>query len=95
MSSQHSQLPITLLGPQAALTELQAKGCTLVTKEWVDNAWGLILWKLAGMVGLDPEREKEKEGMRWCWEEVMRQLLYRFVSPILVAQHSLYSNFQI
>ena len=76
-----------MLGPQAALEELLETGCRLATKEWVENAWGLILWKLAGMVGLDPEREREgqgEDGRRWCWGEVMRQLLYRFVFCFLI-----------
>jgi hypothetical protein len=37
----------------------------------------MVLWKLAGMVCLDPERESDGREKRWCWGEVMRQLLYR------------------
>ncbi|KAJ7170173.1 hypothetical protein C8R46DRAFT_225952 [Mycena filopes] len=70
--------PPKLLGPDAALEELLAQGCTLATKLWVDNHWCLILWKLAGMVCLEPERENNLEEKRWCWAEVMRQLLYRY-----------------
>lgn len=66
----------------AALVELQSLGCSLVTKEWVDNHWGLILWKLAGMVCLDPGRERDMDARRWSWDEVMRQLRYRFVLPL-------------
>lgn len=65
-------------GSGAALKHLVSLGCTLATKAWVDNHWGLILWKLAGMVCLDPEREAEPEKKRWCWEEIIRQLLYRY-----------------
>ncbi|PPQ69780.1 hypothetical protein CVT26_014168 [Gymnopilus dilepis] len=67
-----------VLGPAEALKELLARGCTLATKPWVDNHWSLILWKLAGMVGLDPEKEASATEKRWCWSEVMRQLLYRY-----------------
>ncbi|KZP25285.1 hypothetical protein FIBSPDRAFT_820691 [Athelia psychrophila] len=70
--------PASLLGPAAALEQLLAKGCTLVTKPWVDNHWAMVLWKLAGMVCLDPERESNGRDKRWCWGEVMRQLLYRY-----------------
>ncbi|KAJ4485769.1 hypothetical protein J3R30DRAFT_3441936 [Lentinula aciculospora] len=73
------------IGPAAALDKLLAHGCSRVTKAWVDNAWSLILWKLAGMVALEPEREtgaptfgEAIEGPRWCWNEVWRQLLYRY-----------------
>ena len=47
-------------------------GGTLATEGWVDNHWGLILWKQAGMLCLDPT-----ETRRWSWEEMMAQLLYR------------------
>ncbi|EIN13926.1 hypothetical protein PUNSTDRAFT_117563 [Punctularia strigosozonata HHB-11173 SS5] len=53
-------------------------GCSLATKPWVDNHWSLILWKLAGMVCLDPDKERESGTRRWCPREVMRQLLYRY-----------------
>lgn len=70
------------LGPTEALKELHDRECTLATKPWVDNHWGLILWKLAGMVMLDPEKETKPEMKRWSWAEVIRQLLYRYtVSP--------------
>lgn len=66
-----------VLGPAAALEELLNLGCSLATKPWVDNHWALILWKLAGMVALDPESENDSSTRRWCWREVKRQLLYR------------------
>lgn len=69
--------PSQLLGSTAALEELHNAGCTLATKAWVDNHWSLILWKLAGMVALDPESESDPKTKRWCWTEVKRQLLYR------------------
>ncbi|EKM84055.1 hypothetical protein AGABI1DRAFT_104048 [Agaricus bisporus var. burnettii JB137-S8] len=67
-----------VLGPAAALEELLNLGCSLATKPWVDNHWALILWKLAGMVALDPESENDSSTRRWCWREVKRQLLYRY-----------------
>ncbi|KAJ7361422.1 hypothetical protein DFH08DRAFT_844079 [Mycena albidolilacea] len=76
--SDASPSPPKLLGPDAALEELLERGCTLATKLWVDNHWALILWKLAGMVCLDPARESDPQAKRWCWAEVMRQLLYRY-----------------
>ena len=62
------------LGPTAAFEELQNAGCTLATEEWVYNHWGLILWKQAGMICLDPT-----EAKRWSWGETIAQLLYRCV----------------
>ena len=65
------------IGPQEALQKLKEEGCSLATKEWVDNHWSLILWKLAGLAYLLPEREWYDDQKRWGWEEVRRQLLYR------------------
>ncbi|KAI0785380.1 hypothetical protein BC629DRAFT_1700031 [Irpex lacteus] len=70
--------PTGILGVTAALNELHNAGCSLATKEWVENHWCLILWKLAGMVCLDPESELVEGKKRWCWGEVMRQLRYRY-----------------
>ncbi|KAF9502328.1 hypothetical protein BDN71DRAFT_1378343 [Pleurotus eryngii] len=69
---------ITRLGPSAAFDQLIERGCTFATKPWVENHWCLILWKLAGMVALEPEKEGDPATKRWCWKEVMRQLLYRY-----------------
>ncbi|KAG1783569.1 hypothetical protein EV702DRAFT_1054261 [Suillus placidus] len=66
------------LGPAAALEDLHARGCSLATQEWINNHWSLILWKLAGMVSLEPEAESDPDRKRWCWPEVIRQLLYRY-----------------
>lgn len=70
-----------ILGPYAALEELQGSGCEFATEEWVENHWSLILWKLAGMVCLQPHLEADPATRRWCWDEVIDQLLYRYVSP--------------
>lgn len=69
------------LGPAAALEELHTRGCSLATEEWVTNHWQLVLWKLAGMVALEPEAESNPNRKRWCWPEVIRQLLYRLYHP--------------
>ncbi|KAI0695618.1 hypothetical protein BC835DRAFT_1406150 [Cytidiella melzeri] len=69
---------VVTLGTTAALNELHNAGCSLATKQWVENHWGLILWKLAGMVCLDPKSEADPARKRWCWREVMRQLRYRY-----------------
>lgn len=74
------------LGPSAALDQLLERGCSLATKPWVENHWGLILWKLAGMVMLDPERESHPAEKRWRWVEVMRQLFYRCATLSFSAQ---------
>lgn len=65
------------LGPSNAFDDLKRRGCSLVTKSWIENHWSLILWKLSGMVLLNPEQEKDPAKRRWCWPEVIRQLLYR------------------
>lgn len=67
-----------VLGPEEAYQELLNRGCRLATQKWVDNHWGLILWKLAGMVALEPDKEADERTRRWCWSEVIRQLLYRY-----------------
>ncbi|KIP11131.1 hypothetical protein PHLGIDRAFT_100069 [Phlebiopsis gigantea 11061_1 CR5-6] len=67
-----------VLGPEEILFELKARGCKLATEAWVDNHYGLILWKLAGMVGLDPQKEADETKRRWCWNELLRQFLYRY-----------------
>jgi breast cancer 2 susceptibility protein len=66
-----------ILGPEEALRELRNRGCRLVTAAWVENHWGLVLWKLAAMVALEPKKEIDGRKQRWCWREVIRQLLYR------------------
>ncbi|KIJ66231.1 hypothetical protein HYDPIDRAFT_109225 [Hydnomerulius pinastri MD-312] len=70
--------PPLALGHGAALEELHQKGCPLATKAWVENHWPLVLWKLAGMVALDPASENDPTTKRWCWPELIRQLMYRY-----------------
>ncbi|KAI0299813.1 hypothetical protein BC826DRAFT_714100 [Russula brevipes] len=71
-------VPSHLRGPTDALGELKEIGCHLATQDWVDNHWSLILWKLAGIVALDPESELDADQRRWSWAEMMRQLRYRY-----------------
>ncbi|KAJ3534723.1 hypothetical protein NM688_g7090 [Phlebia brevispora] len=72
----------TSLGPKQALERLKELGCSLATKQWVDNHWGLILWKLSGMACLDPDTECDSARKRWCWREVMNQYRYRYEREI-------------
>ncbi|KAH7910924.1 hypothetical protein BJ138DRAFT_1113634 [Hygrophoropsis aurantiaca] len=65
-----------LFGYATALEELVAGGCSLATEAWVKNHWPLILWKLAGMAALEPQREDNPHLRRWSRHEVMQQLLY-------------------
>lgn len=81
--------PSELLGSRAALEDLQDAGCELATQDWVDNHWSLILWKLAGMVCLEPQLEADPATRRWCWEEVINQLLYRYVLSAEALPHTL------
>ncbi|KAK0198815.1 hypothetical protein F5146DRAFT_1021090 [Armillaria mellea] len=71
-----------VMDPLATFKYLKEAGCSLVTKPWIDNHWGLILWKLAGMTCLEPEKEWDEKERRWCWEEVYRQMLYRYEREI-------------
>lgn len=66
-----------VLGPEEILAELKQRGCKLATQAWIDNHYGLMLWKLAGMVALDPTTEADGTKRRWCWNELLRQFLYR------------------
>ena len=82
------------LGAAAALDELLSIGCKLATKEWVNNHYCFVLWKLAGMVCLDPDAESDPERKRWCWKEVIRQLRYRYVSSTSCAPSCGYPNLE-
>ncbi|TFK77416.1 hypothetical protein BDN72DRAFT_852512 [Pluteus cervinus] len=73
----HSNSTESLLGTAAAFDHLTNLGCTLATKDWVDNHWSLILWKLAGLALQDIDHGQDPRK-RWCWGEVIRQMLYRY-----------------
>ncbi|KAI5118266.1 hypothetical protein M0805_008200, partial [Coniferiporia weirii] len=55
-STQTQRTSVTSLGPAEAHAHLQETGRSLVSREWVDNHWALVLWKLAGLACLEPER---------------------------------------
>ncbi|KZV96393.1 hypothetical protein EXIGLDRAFT_833637 [Exidia glandulosa HHB12029] len=65
------------LGSSAALEQLLKDGCQHATKQWVDNHWSLVLWKLAGMVLNDPE-PYDALIKKWRWTEVLQQLHHRY-----------------
>ena len=73
-SQAHGQLTC-----EAAYNYLTAQGCKLITKDWVQCQWSLILWKLAGMACLDPTGKIIEGGgkEKWAWEEVKGQLRRR------------------
>ncbi|KAG8961102.1 hypothetical protein FRC00_013235 [Tulasnella sp. 408] len=70
------------LGVDSALLHLRDKGCKLVTAEWVRNHWSFVLWKLAALVCSCPDLSESK----WSYEEVTRQLLYRYERELNQAQ---------
>ncbi|KAK0549094.1 hypothetical protein OC846_004205 [Tilletia horrida] len=57
---------------------------------WVQNHWGLVLWKLAAYVRHKPERVFEL----WSWSEVMRQLRYRYEREVNHAARSALKRIQ-
>ncbi|KZT42716.1 hypothetical protein SISSUDRAFT_1125563 [Sistotremastrum suecicum HHB10207 ss-3] len=67
---------VDLYDSGVALQKLHSTGYTRATKGWVDNGWGLILWKLAALALLEPYKEVTR-SRRWCREEVQRQFEYR------------------
>lgn len=80
----------TFLMQQQALNELIARGCSAAELPWVQNHWTLILWKLAAMVRLEPSSAPE----RWSWNELIRQLLYRYEREVHLAQRSCVKRIQ-
>lgn len=79
-----------LLMQQQALEELHARGCSNADMPWVQNHWTLILWKLAAMVRLEPSSASN----RWSWNELIRQLLYRYEREVNLAQRSCLKRIQ-
>ncbi|CAD6938114.1 unnamed protein product [Tilletia caries] len=84
------------LGPPAALEMLRKlKGVKGEEEEclnlkWVQNHWGLVLWKLAGLV-----RHRPEEVFRlWTWTEMCRQLRYRYEREINRAERSAIKRIQ-
>ncbi|VDC05801.1 unnamed protein product [Peniophora sp. CBMAI 1063] len=79
--------PLTqaMLGPASAYATLQSLGGTLASRPWVDNAWSMILWKLAGLACLDPQREQTPDK-RWSYAHVLEQLRYRYARELAGGQ---------
>ncbi|KAG8969730.1 hypothetical protein FRC03_001075 [Tulasnella sp. 419] len=69
-------------GVDTAYDDLLQRGCDLLTRLWVDNHWGFVLWKLASLVCCSPDLFEAK----WNYPEVLRQLLYRYEREINRAQ---------
>lgn len=78
------------LTPSSALVELKRVGAHLVDLSWVQNHWSLILWKLAAYAQARPFESK----LWWCFEEVMRQLRYRYEREVNLAQRSAVKRIQ-
>jgi breast cancer 2 susceptibility protein len=71
--------PCLWAGYEDAMRVLSEGGCTHAGPEWVQNHWCLILWKLAGLIGWDPESEKDEKTKRWSFATALAQLFYRSV----------------
>ncbi|WWC73712.1 uncharacterized protein I206_107684 [Kwoniella pini CBS 10737] len=78
------------LGPEAALDALHADGGEFAKASWVVNHWSQILWKLAGQVQAKPTLFSEK----WDWDEVIRQLKYRYEREYGCAERSVIKRIQ-
>ncbi|KAE8226243.1 hypothetical protein CF319_g1153 [Tilletia indica] len=89
-----ASLPGVSLGPAAAL-EMLRKVAGEVDEEvlnlkWVQNHWGLILWKLAALV-----RHRPEDVFRlWTWGEMCRQLRYRYEREVNRAERSAIKRIQ-
>lgn len=78
------------LGSTNALAILQADGCRHVTRQWVDNHYSQILWKLAGLCRAQPSLF----SIRWNWTEVIDQLKYRYEREIGRAERPIVRRIQ-
>ncbi|SPO40576.1 uncharacterized protein PSFLO_06058 [Pseudozyma flocculosa] len=78
------------LGPHEALRTLLARGCPYADERWVRNHWRLILWKMASLTRHRPD----EAGWRWSWDELIRQLLYRYEREVNRAQRSCIKRIQ-
>ena len=73
-----------LCGVVTALAMLReaASGGAEVCKAWVENHYVLILWKLAAYT------RHVLDDRYWCWEEVCRQLKYRYERELRLGHRS-------
>lgn len=78
----HFSVDDKMLGPEDAVIRLKTDGCHRLTQSWVDEHWILILWKLASLVRAKPSLC----GGKWTYEEVIRQLKYRYVPTMRAVQ---------
>lgn len=77
-------------GVKTALEELRKAGASRVDLAWVSNHWTMILWKLACYTRSKPQ----EAAIWWCFEQVMRQLKYRYEREINLAQRSAIKRIQ-
>jgi breast cancer 2 susceptibility protein len=77
-------------GVKTALEELNRAGASRVDLAWVKNHWTMILWKLAYYTRCKPQ----EAAIWWCFEQVMRQLRYRYEREINFAQRSAIKRIQ-
>ncbi|WWC92784.1 uncharacterized protein L201_007743 [Kwoniella dendrophila CBS 6074] len=77
-------------GHEEALRRLKADGCGFVKEKWVENHWKQILWKIAGQIQAKPDLFQEK----WNWDEVIRQLKYRYEREYGCADRSIIKRIQ-
>ncbi|KAK4700401.1 breast cancer 2 susceptibility protein, partial [Phenoliferia sp. Uapishka_3] len=77
-------------GQAEALTALEDAGCSLATSPWIDNHWGLIVWKLASLTRTRPDFR----STYWHWQAAVDQLKYRYEREINQAQRSCVKRIQ-
>ncbi|PWN21103.1 nucleic acid-binding protein, partial [Microstroma glucosiphilum] len=77
-------------GVKAAFEELKKAGAMRVDLAWVRNHWIMILWKLAHYTRCKPQ----EAALWWCFEQVMRQLKYRYEREVNLAQRSAIKRIQ-
>lgn len=70
--------------PEDALRLLKQLGASQLSLKWVRHHWGMVLWKLAAMTRHQPDRASHW----WSWNQVLRQLRYRYEREVNVGQRS-------
>lgn len=78
------------LGTHAALQVLVQDGARLAKLPWIENHWGMILWKIAGLIRAEPALFDK----RWNWDEVIGQLKYRYEREYGAAQRPIIRRIQ-
>lgn len=72
-----------------AFEDMKKQGCANFTLRWVKNHWRFILCKLSAII-----RSCPSEVTRWSYDEVLRQLLYRYQREINLAERSAIKRIQ-